>query len=778
MSQNLHTQLLDDLVNAIGSNNSLLDELVKKVRNAFQLLTEKINSNGEYTDDLNIFISKKIDYEWSEEAKQLGILLRDIVLRNLKDRHKLLDHKVSDELRSQHREEEVSILREAWNSVFESYEEIQQVEKVDDSFIEKWKHQLSPKEVILNQMVLLQNQLDTISAGNENLIQLREDIKTNQSRIKDNFIWINDACDRLKDHLAEAKKHVQKIESDDPIKRMGIAKVELDKIYKKVERSRPQPPNFNFESTNKGVSIIPTSVIEGQLVVKEINFADHINAWIESDLYPSYLDEKSIIDGQFDNVLITIFNIRNRISVLETDDVDDLAKEVNSLLIPLNRLDELLTETDDNVEAYSEQILLHLDDAMQVSKVFDTDKIFFPSNGQVKYLDLNRGRRWLDMIQIEQVLSKIKYWVRGLFIDQSDSGNALTSTIQYTDDKRLIDESQQSKSLFFNKGYLGKSFYIHRPLIEQKISNTYEYWKKGFGGSVLLHGSRLSGKSSILDALHDIIVDVETVKLKPGIGISYLGRKFEPGYNLKSALDFLIKHSISKKLVVLIDDLELWRGDGVSFYENMVSLQDSISKFGRRMFIVVATNHWMKIHLDNHMRLSNSFIVRIATNQMRINDIISAIKIRHAATYHGSLLDQDDQKREQSIHQKAKKISLANNGNIGASLKEWGRNTALYNSEVTEYQSIMMPSDVRSHLVQYRLIFTHLFRFKQTSEKELRNMIGDTFVREVNQSIQSLIGLGILKRSISGVLAINEMVIHEIEDLLLEQKGKLNYQDE
>lgn len=196
------------------------------------------------------------------------------------------------------------------------------------------------------------------------------------------------------------------------------------------------------------------------------------------------------------------------------------------------------------------------------------------------------------------------------------------------------------------------------------------------------------------------------------------------------------------------------------------------------MFFVVATNNWMKAHLDNHMGMSGLFIVRVSTNQMKINDIISAIKIRHAATFHGALIDSKKGNKEQIIHNKARKISLAANGNIGASLKEWGRITDLYKEDFDSFQPIPMPVDVRQHLMKYRLILTHLFRFKQTSELELRNMIGDSFVREVNQNIQSLIGLGILKRSINGIFTINEMVIHEVEELIFEQKGKLSYKDE
>lgn len=730
------------------------------------------------TKGLEYYQNKKLGYEWSLEAKQMAILIRDIILRKYKDHQKLQDLLIDKEAFQDRRKEEVYLLTEAWNYVSEFLSKIRNSQDIDEAFLEKWKHQYAPYLVVNDQLVDLQEQIDVITIANETLIQLRNDIRVNQSRIKDNFIWINSACSNLKDYLQEAKILVESLDSEDAVKKMGITRVELDKIYKKIEKYRPQPPIFNFDSSEDGRSIIPTGVAKGQLVVKEIDFGEHINSWIESELYTSYLDEKSIIDRQYDNVLITIFNIRNRIAVLETDDVEDFSKEINSLLIRFNNLDETLTETDNNVEEYSEKILTQLDQAMVVSKVFDQDKIFFPVIGQAAYLDIKKGARWLGTIPFEKLFLKTRQFVKSLLTNKVDSANALLNTISYTDAKKLSDDTLMSKSLFFNKGYLGKSFYIHRDQIETKILETYQYWKKGFGGSVLLHGRRLSGKSSVLDAIHDTISDEEIVKLKPGLSINYIGRKYETGKDLKSALEFLIKHSISRRVIVLIDDLELWRGDTTNFYENMIALQEAVTKFGRRIFFVVATNNWMKAHLDNHMGMSRLFVVRVSTNQMKINDIIAAIKIRHAATFHGSLIDSKNGNKEQIIYNKARKVSLASKGNIGASLKEWGRLTALYKEDFDAFQLIPMPIDVREHLLEYRLILTHLFRFKQTSELELRDMIGDSFVREVNQDIQSLIGLGILMRSINGTFTINEMVIHKVEEVIFQQKGKLSYKDE
>ena len=512
--------------------------------------------------------------------------------------------------------------------------------------------------------------------------------------------------------------------------------------------------------------------------MKEVNFSNQVNNYFESELYSGYLDEKNYIDREYDNALLVLFNSINRLSLYISEESDAGIIDINPLISPLSDLNEKLKETVQKTQDFTGKILKQLDNDLIASKIFDDQELFLPFEDGLSYLNLRTRRRFLNRLPLKRGRSMLNSFFKKLLFKNTNGGDELSKTIEYIAAKKIKLSDEINNSLYLSKGYLGRSFYVNRPALEQKILDTYTYWKKGFGGSVLLYGNRLSGRSTMLNSLTDSISDVEIVNLHPNETIKYLGRKFDAGYNLKSALEFLNKYSISSKVIVVIDDLELWRSHEFSFYSNILALPESIGRNGKRLFFVVSTNNWMKMHLDNHVGFSDQFIVRLSTNQMSIEDIVKVIKIRHAANYHESNSEVESGDFDRVINQQAKKIAIACNANIGATLNEWGRNTSLYHENFKSYVFEGMPDIVGKNLNHYRLILTHLFRYKQSSESELRFMIGDAFVREVTQKIQILIGLGVLERKHNGIFLINDFLVSEIESLISEQHGKLSYKDE
>ncbi len=104
----------------------------------------------------------------------------------------------------------------------------------------------------------------------------------------------------------------------------------------------------------------------------------------------------------------------------------------------------------------------------------------------------------------------------------------------------------------------------------------------------------LSGKSTFIWGNSTNLFGKGVVKLEPNTSAIIEGRKFNTTKNLGEALSYIKKHHLrSKNLVLILDDLELWRDADVSSVSNVRALLQFIENENDEFFIVVGCNQMM-----------------------------------------------------------------------------------------------------------------------------------------------------------------------------------------
>ncbi|MBX2816651.1 MAG: hypothetical protein KTR24_11660, partial [Saprospiraceae bacterium] len=342
----------------------------------------------------------------------------------------------------------------------------------------------------------------------------------------------------------------------------------------------------------------------------------------------------------------------------------------------------------------------------------------------------------------------------------------LPSVIDLVESRSLQEITVHGHGLFLKKGFIGQSFHIDRLDFMDRLTKTLDAWQRGFRGSLLIYGHRLSGRTSLIESLLGERFPHPTIFLRPHSTIELRGRKLTCSADLDEALTFINKHNINQRTIVLIDDLELWRDADCDFHENVHALLQDINRYSKRIFFVVNTNHWMRNQLDLHFDFSEQFVENFCTNSMTVSRIASAIMVRENAI-RAELRDEGWEKEQKTLMRRARRCALSNRQNIGASLHAWARqqttggNGARANS----------PSTLKKLVSEYWTILHHLMKYRKTNEQELGRMLGASQLQSEKQRLQFLLGCNVLIRDHHNMLHVNE----EIVDILEHQMMTKNY---
>ena len=319
-----------------------------------------------------------------------------------------------------------------------------------------------------------------------------------------------------------------------------------------------------------------------------------------------------------------------------------------------------------------------------------------------------------------------------------------------------MDQDIDSNSLFLKKGYLGRSFYIQRTNVESKVVEAFDRWQNGFQGSVLIKGDYGSGKSCLIEYMPHLLTKVKVVQVNLHNTINLLGRKHTVTYTLSDTINFIAKQSITSPVVACIDDIEKWQHGDQTMYDTVRDLVDGISKYGKRIFFVVSTNHFMLEYIERMFDFKSRFASCITTDTMYQNSIANALVIRHNA----STKDYNEDENP-SLAKKATKISRKNNHNIGASMLAWERSTSLTKQEI-----LLPPPSLYQVIKKHELILKVILTNKLLNESSLRQCLSSSDNNFISEELRKLKGYKIVRRTFDGYLQINPTIVFYIEDCL------------
>jgi hypothetical protein len=699
---------------------------------------------------------------WSYEAKSFVILLRDTCFQIYKSG--VLN--IPQEGTTNHFIKISELIATAKEDLSTKYLEAVNTVAIPD----KWKHFHDPTPTVINQIEELCDQMSTFPETKETLLSSSDQME----HIKDNIGNLLNQYSQDVNFLENGfmglyNNYILKGDFLLIGKLLGFKKT-LERNYKTFQEIIIEKAKPKLTKIDQGKTIIPIKVQNGKLIYKEIDVLKEVQNWNDKIIYPSLLECEKYLEILHEKSSRIILNTKNRVDLFQAESQDDITSATATIK---NTWESSFYELESLIKDFNElkEFLESKIESLTVTDIFKNDRFFLEKKDDLHEEDDFQDEKWVDLMPVKKSLEIIENIKSRLSKSGIIKNQGLTDIIQFVKGKSVHDIDRVTYSLFLNKGYLGNSFVVKRDNIISLIAKDIENWEEGFRGSVLLFGKRLSGKSTIIESLPYYLPKVKILSLVTKSTIEFKSRKLELQYNLEDALDFIIKNSVSDKIIVAIDDLELWRDSNGLLYENTKVLMDCLNKYSKRLFFIVVTNHWFKRQLDNYFNFSSKFTSAINTDEMSISNIKKAILLRHAASlkdavYHDNLPKEN---KELNVDLLAKKVAIGSHQIIGASLKEWAHVYNIGNANSARFQKHLPEGMIR--IIQDRwTIFQFILKFKITSEKELVKTLGSTFLKEISPDIQFLISCKILERDNKNNLMINDYIVDEIESHFLKNK--------
>jgi len=260
--------------------------------------------------------------------------------------------------------------------------------------------------------------------------------------------------------------------------------------------------------------------------------------------------------------------------------------------------------------------------------------------------------------------------------------------------------------------------------------------------------------------------------LRPGQTIEIAGRTLTTSHDLAEALTFVRKHSVGQKLMVLLDDLELWANTQYPLAANVEALLRSIEELSTRILFLVTAGNWTVHRLEQTLQLARVFQLEINMDDLLMEDFQQTVLMRHAAT-HYQLVDEDGKAvSEGALRDHAENVIRAAKGNIGDGLRRWAQSV-----KRGEPGEVLLQHKPRYSVPNFidadnGILLSLIKQRRYANEYELRKAFGPAFESKYRQILLRLQRLGILQRHHSGTLAITPSVNNEIARLL-EREGYL-----
>lgn len=621
---------------------------------------------------------------------------------------------------------------------------------------EIWEQQIAPVDAIYRQLEQIKEQHHLVHQSHADVGKLLPKLNTHKAYFLDYNVQRIEHVRHLRDYVQEVLDRIEEVDEE-------ISKSELDQLVNLISKNSKELESekfmYGFFRHFKGESDtlnIPIYANGGEMQFVDLDLDRSLEEWSETEVFPKVLDIDSEVNALIDTSLISLFNVQNKMQNLgmsnqEKYDLLDqhFEKPIRQKLIEINNY-----LCDLEMDVYSLNATINRE--LNVAKIFDIEQPFLPVTRSLNLTKLRRQNLWYEGGFWTNKYNALRRKIKSSNIPWLQ--NVVKDAYSFVESRQIPDSEFDLNSLFLKKGFLGRSFYINRDERELQFKSLVDRWQKGYQGSALVLGHYGSGKSSFLDYIPLLIEDLRVIQLKPQNTIHLNGRKYQVDRNLSNSINFLASNSINQQLIVCIDDLELWQNEKESSYETIKELIEAISKYGKRLFFVISTNHFMHHNIQRLFDFDSIFADTIVLDKMHSQDIVDAIVVRQNA----SLKEIKTEAREQ-LSSRALKIARKSRFNIGSSMYAWER----YLDFGISPQAI--PPDFYRLVQKYKLVLRLLLTHRKMNESLLRAGLSHTENTYLSKEIRSLIGYKIVERSFDGTLTVNPIIAPEVEYCLKNQ---------
>ena len=755
----------------LQSLSSVIQNLVKWVVKVGDCAEMILKNTSEQSDQ---GLAYMVHHQWSEEAKQVLVLWRDILFEYQKARILLIDKvTTTGDIEILHTQS-IQTLKKAIGSQKKGFT-LGLSQLSDERFLngklEQWNILVDPWSVYKEQIEDIARQANILIVHYNSVEEIAE-----------SFEKISDESAKVALHIDQEVNHLKEM-AEGAIKYIADYIEEPNKIVFHLEAQEQQlnsPVNleqFNLFLDNEliehnKVIQAPIDTVNGLVRYKELNFGKGIRQWLESEILPSMYEMVDIAERVSNAMKMSLINIRNRAILLskETKEIR-AAEQALPLDQPLHVLFENIESWQEEMHEIRQKMEGRLTASFRISHIYDQNQEFLPIPLQstLNQLRIDQNRFW----------TKTKNWVmqrttafqklRSTVLKEESLSNA-EKIVRYVESRSYNHDHHHYDSIFTAEGYIGDSFCVGRAKELEHIVQLISNWREGYSGSVILHGQRFSGKTLFGDLVSHRYFHQDTIVLRPSNVINVYGRRLITDHNLGAALDFVHKYSRDRKNLVWIDDIELWNDKSISISENIHHLMRHLDKGTNRVFLMVSMNSSTMHHYDKLYGINETIPSRINLNQLSREEIRRAILIRHGAT-HKTLVNEKGQEMKSSEFNRLTNETHKNAlGNIGEALRLWA-----YASTVTSEEQVSMSAMPLYDLPDFidddnAIILRAILLHKFTNEYELNKQFGPSFNKKYKIIIHRLMGVGILTRREDGRLQITDAVINSLTRLLAKHR--------
>jgi len=713
-----------------------------------------------------------ICYEWADCAKSFLILYRDVLFQEQKAWQQV-SAKITDlanfrRLMTQSNE----VIREA-HAEFRYFIEQETKTSADlQKRIDKWQLQHNPWPVYREQINQFPEQAEDLLKQCKKLWNASGVFVVIYSHVMDNFKVCHSQIDQLQSDILALTKTVEEAENY-PVKNVVST---LDHLHSQM-RSISGIESFT-DGLEEHLGKLPeaTKIFvgtkNGTVFYKDLELQKRTRSWLESEVMSDIYELNTIRESIQNKVNLTKVNLSNRI-VAGEEEKDPLDEE--SILSALQMFLKSLEKSRQKVADMEVQVGAKLRTNFDLAGVFKDS--FLPVSMQYTLSQYGQGERWRfvkDWLQkqsgVFQQFRKEVREERALSVSEK-----IVRVMRY---RTFKEANSHYTNMFLTKGYIGDSFWVGRSEELRHLTQVVENWRLGFRGSVLITGKRFSGKTLLGDLVEQKHFPNNAIKLKPKSKIQIAGRHFDSQYDLQEVLDFVIKNTLNQPAMVLIDDLELWEDDKVSLGKNVEYLLQTIDQYTSRLFFVITVSNWLNDHLQKVFDVRDVFQGEINVDRMGLEEVQQAILTRHSAT-HMELVDTDEREEIDAaeIRKKISQVFRATNGNIGEALQKWAYSIRKYDEEKVVLKEEVIPSLPNFLNLDSALLLRTIMMEKRTNEYRLRKQFGPAFNDKYKVILQRLSSLGVVRRSVSGWLEINPVLVNDIGEQL-EQQTDFRFQNQ
>ncbi len=701
-----------------------------------------------------------LTYEWLDDALDYLVLLRDMVFEYHRADILLRENRLTRPAFATFEESSREQARLAGSALFDKLK-LGSTPSVDlDKRIKKWKLENSPWPVIREQLRVIVEQVGAIG---KQAVQL-EGASVTFREIHECFA---EAFRNYLNYLSELTAALDLSLHPEATETAAVSPASLLKQLRQFSTKSPMPVlaagfidrldelTARLPSTER--LIIGTE--GGSLQQREINLREETRTWLQSELMSEVQDFYNRREQINNRLLAAIRTGENRLEFDRQEGQTLLGKDIPRAL---EQLVKNINRSSGRIRELEQKTLRILAEELSASNAFRPDFLEFDLQQT-----LNQYRKYQ-----QTGVAQLKNWLvgrgrqlvsRGRDSLRSEDLSPSEKIVRLVNDRRPQSANAHYTGMFVNAGFLGESFRVGREAELARVGKVVDNWEKGFRGSVMVTGSRHSGKSFFAELIGHTFFANDYIDLRPNVRLSVAGRTLEPTEDLGEALKFVVANCRLDKKMVLIDDLADWQDMESPLSADVKQLLENLDDHAGQLFFVVVTDTVLYEQLRVYFEIDRYFQVTLPMNRLSTQEISEAIFIRHGATQMQIVNQDGNELLPEEALRRIRPIAQRAHGHIGDALRLWAYAVRLNNEDSIRVEE----PDARSLEAVFTkdagILLRAILVDRTTSEYQLRKQFGPLF-REVFQPlVQRYLQLGLLVRRPNGALEITPAIVGDLE---------------